>query len=469
MTNEDRQLLTIAVQKNIITLEQSREIAALIEDLARKNIQTSIKKLMLQKGYLSLEKLRILNQLVRTNQARAMTASSPDPPGTTPDYAHVRSTAGQPGSSDVIMKEPPHTRVKSMEPCSRSLGQAQPSSSTPQEKQAFYEVVPGYRLIEKIGAGGISAVFRAQDTRNFKSVAVKIMFPQHAKNELYVKRFLREADLLIKFDHPNIVKGIERGQSRGLYYFVMEFIPGESIFRKIQRDGPLDEDAALDAILQIASALDYLQSQQIVHRDIKPDNVLIAPDGLVKLIDLGFAKPIGSTEESHHEFTVGTPQYMSPEQARGVADLDMRSDIYSLGASLYHMVTGVVPFTGADNMEVMAKQVLEDLQSTHLKDGKITPHIYYFIEKMMAKEADIRYQTPREVIEDIERQRKGWKALEFDPSKVEADFFRRLNPDAWRVQAPGKRTPGITERSTMPVRRDTDRKTSRFFRLKRDK
>ncbi|MBI5369515.1 MAG: protein kinase, partial [Planctomycetes bacterium] len=133
--------------------------------------------------------------------------------------------------------------------------------------------------------------------------------------------------------------------------------------------------------------------------------------------DLGFAKPIGVSEEEAGESTCGTPQYMSPEQAKGAIDLDIRSDIYSLGATLFHMVTGDVPFKGTDNMEVMAKQVLEELKSSDVKNRKISRHMHYFIEKMMAKDKDLRYSSPREVVEEIESVVAGFKSLQFDPTQ----------------------------------------------------
>jgi serine/threonine protein kinase len=234
--------------------------------------------------------------------------------------------------------------------------------------------------------------------------------------------------------------------SNGLYFLAMELIDGLSvldILEQIQKEqerlrgvaspifpggvapapppaeaseekGSIEEDLALEIILQSARALTYLQEHGIVHRDVKPGNIMITRAGAVKLCDLGFAQPIagGISALGESDVTCGTPEYMSPEQARGQRDVDIRSDIYALGATLYHMVLGDVPFKGTDTLDVMAKQVLAELYSPRVKE-RLSHHMHYFIEKMMAKEKDIRYQSPREVIEDIEAQIDGVRSLLF--------------------------------------------------------
>jgi serine/threonine-protein kinase len=194
----------------------------------------------------------------------------------------------------------------------------------------------------------------------------------------------------------------------------------------LDRNRTLEEDLALEVILQAARALHYMEEQGVVHRDVKPGNIMITREGGIKLCDLGFAQPIaGASATGAADVTCGTPEYMSPEQARGQRDLDIRSDIYALGATLYHMVLGEVPFKGTDNLDVMAKQVLAELYSPRVKE-KLTRHMHYFIEKMMAKEKDIRYQSSREVIEDIEAQIEGFRSLQFRRSGPPPDPVERL-------------------------------------------
>ncbi|MBI4833677.1 MAG: serine/threonine protein kinase [Planctomycetes bacterium] len=275
--------------------------------------------------------------------------------------------------------------------------------------------IPGYQIQGKLGSGGMGIVFKALDIKNNRTVALKLLYPKTVQNKTFLDRFAREAKLLMKFDHPNIVKGYQVANYKGLYFLAMEYIEGKSAQQLLDEKGPFKEDFATYTILQAAKALEYMQKEGIIHRDVKPDNLLITPDNKVKLCDLGFAQPIGcATTETSTDTTCGTPQYMSPEQAKGKADIDIRSDIYSLGATFYHLVIGKTPFQGTDNMEIMAKQVLDSLQSDEVKNRRLSPLTLYFIEKMMAKEKEIRYQNPTEVIEDIEAQTAGFKSLFYE-------------------------------------------------------
>jgi serine/threonine protein kinase len=232
-----------------------------------------------------------------------------------------------------------------------------------------------------------------------------------------------EADLLKRLEHPNVVKGYRVGRLGGRYLFFMEDVDGPTLQDKI-RQRALDEDEALVVILQVARALEYMRSQGIVHRDIKPGNILVTADSKVKVIDLGFAVAGHGSGESGT--TQGTAAYLSPEQAQGRGDLDVRSDIYSLGATLYQMVLGELPFAG-DDQELVQKAVLEGLSAEATKGGRISAHMHYFIEKMMAKDRDIRYQDPHELMEDIEEQISGKKTLEGDevPAGDDGDLTRR--------------------------------------------
>ncbi|MEW6026560.1 MAG: serine/threonine-protein kinase [Planctomycetota bacterium] len=290
------------------------------------------------------------------------------------------------------------------------------------------ESLPGYKIMGKLGAGGMGIVFKALEIKTNRTVAIKMIFPKTVANPNFFNSFRREAQLLIKFSHPNIIRGYyvtPREGVNGLHYLVMEYVEGDSVQKLIddvqEKSGQvagINEELALMIIMQAANALDYLQSNNILHRDIKPDNLLLdKKKGVVKLCDLGFAQPISQSAEgatNTSTTTSGTIAYMSPEQARGQS-ADIRSDIYSLGATLYHLITGKTPFSGTGDMEVMAKQVLADLQSDEIKNKGFSPLVLYFIEKMMAKEKEIRYQNPQEVIGDIKSQMDGFKSLEFHP------------------------------------------------------
>ena len=297
------------------------------------------------------------------------------------------------------------------------------------------EPVPGFQIVAKLGTGGTSTVFLAVETKPpGRKVALKILHPSKAADPRALKRFQTESELLVKLDHPHLVKGYAHGQHGPLVYLAMEYLEGDTALDLLERAGGFTETRSVEIALQTAEVLAYLQGQGYVHCDIKPGNIMLLPDGRAKLLDLGFAKPIGNDAAgAASETTSGTVQYMSPEQAKGQSDLDARADIYSLGATLYHMVMGQVPFSGTDSLEVMAKQVMEALNSTEIKNRRFSKHLHYFIERMMTKDKALRYQTPKELIEDIRSQMEGFSSLEYKPEDrrpVTTRILQGLRPGA---------------------------------------
>jgi serine/threonine-protein kinase len=261
--------------------------------------------------------------------------------------------------------------------------------------------LPDYDLKEFIGDGASARVYRGIYKPRELEVAVKILHPEQELQRKSLKRFMREAHLLCKLRHPNIVRGYEVRKVNGWRFLAMEWVNGCTVLEEIDRRGTLDGPTALHITRQIASALGYLHSKGIVHRDIKPGNVLVDPAVNAKLIDLGLCHLMAQDSQETEGTTVGTVGYISPEQAKG-AEVDVRSDIYSLGVSLYHMVVGEVPFTGDDDFEVMSKQIMQTLRSDRIKSLNISPNVHYAIQKMMAKDPGIRYQEPGEIVRDID-------------------------------------------------------------------
>jgi len=236
-----------------------------------------------------------------------------------------------------------------------------------------------------------------------------VLPPELAKNSTFLERFRREADIAARLDHPNMVRAIEAGESGGFHYFAMEFVEGESVYRRLKREGVIPEGEALQIARHVSLALQHAHDAGLVHRDIKPDNIFLAADGQAKLGDLGLARSTGG-EESRLTQTgvmVGTPHYVSPEQARGSADVDTRSDIYSLGATLYHMVTGQVPFEGDTAMAVLNKHLNEELPWPADVNDELTDEICLLIAKMMAKDPADRYQEPLALTAEIDRVLRG--------------------------------------------------------------
>ncbi|MBI4613860.1 MAG: serine/threonine protein kinase [Planctomycetes bacterium] len=223
---------------------------------------------------------------------------------------------------------------------------------------------------------------------------MKIIRPELLSREDAVKRFLRESRILLDLDHPNLVRGLEVGFSEGLYFLAMEYVAGRSLRRRIESEGSVPEAEALAILVQVVQALSAVEARRYMHRDIKPANILLASSGKAMLCDLGLARSIGaktSTSLTATGFIVGTPDYISPEQALGRDDIDIRSDIYSLGATLYHALVGNVPFYNRSPIEVMLKHVYEPIVPPRSVRPGISARTSALVVKMMAKEPKDRY------------------------------------------------------------------------------
>jgi serine/threonine protein kinase len=256
-----------------------------------------------------------------------------------------------------------------------------------------------YELGPVLGEGGQARVFRAVDRTDGNAVALKVLRPEIAKDQKAVQRFVAESRLLIDLAHPHIVRGQRVAREGATVFCAMEVVEGECLQQVLEREGALGEEDALRVVRDVAAALSHLHGRGLVHRDVKPGNVMRAADGRAVLIDLGFA--VGGADEGG-ETTAGTVHYIAPEQARGHAGLDVRADIYALGATLYHLVTGSLPFAGKTSEEVLAKQVLESLSGARIRALEISPQVHYLIEKMMAKEKEIRFQDPHQLAREVD-------------------------------------------------------------------
>ncbi len=269
--------------------------------------------------------------------------------------------------------------------------------------------IPGYEFIAKIGQGAIGSVFKAKQVSMDRVVAVKILSPKYSKDPNFVERFLREARAVAKLHHENVISGIDVGESNGLHYLVMEFVDGAPAAALMKKDGGrLDEKRCLSIGLQVARALNHAHKHGLVHRDVKPENVMVTIDNVAKLCDLGLAKQAkGDSGATMDGTCVGTPNYISPEQARGEDNIDIRADIYSLGASLYHMATGGPPFSGANPMVVMTKHVTEMPESPKKRLPSLSDGFTNLVLRMMSKRREDRPQNPEALIADIEKVQSG--------------------------------------------------------------
>ncbi len=269
--------------------------------------------------------------------------------------------------------------------------------------------IGGYEILAKLGAGTVGTVYRAKQVALDRIVALKILNPTYAKNPQFVERFVDEARTAGRVNHPNVCQVYDVGEDRDVYYFSMELIDGPSVADMLRERGRLLVPEALDIARQVALALRAAHTQGLVHRDVKPANVLVTGEGLAKLVDLGLAKEVvssGGKATAQELGVAGTPYYMAPEQAQS-ADVDIRSDIYSLGATLYHMLVGEPPFTGPHPTAVMIKHASEPLTPPAEVDSSIPGRASALVEKMMAKMPDERHADPDELIEDIEAAISG--------------------------------------------------------------
>ena len=319
--------------------------------------------------------------------------------------------------------------------------------------------IPGYEILNKIGQGGMGAVFRARQLSMDRIVALKVLPPRLARDQNFRERFMREARAVAKLNHENIIQGIDVGAASGLYFFVMEFVDGKPVSRLMGTDGALPEAKALSICAQIARALEHANRHKMVHRDVKPENIMLTSEGVAKLCDLGLAKQesgdVGLTQAG---LSVGTPSYISPEQARGEGDVDVRSDIYSLGASLYHMLAARVPFEGTVPSVVMTKHITEDLVPPKVHRPEISDAANAIVVKAMQKRREDRYQEPAQMAADLEAAAAGKpliharvasaprKAAPGAPSSASGAESRRqahLGAPARNAAPPGKRPSAI--------------------------
>ncbi len=261
-----------------------------------------------------------------------------------------------------------------------------------QEKFETEREIGGYRLIEKIGAGTMGTVYKAKQISLDRVVAIKILSPHLAHKGDYAERFLREARSVARLNHPNVISGIDVGEADGVRYFVMEYASGVTVGSLLARGGAMEESRVLRVAVQIARALDHAHEAGLVHRDVKPDNILLTKDGIAKLCDLGLAK-----DRPEEGVSLGTPNYISPEQAKGLRDVDIRSDLYSFGATLYHMATGQPPFSGNAKV-VMVKHLSEKPRSPRELEPDLSEAFDSIILRLLQKEPIDRFATPKELI-----------------------------------------------------------------------
>ena len=306
-----------------------------------------------------------------------------------------------------------------------------------------------YQLVRKLGQGGMGAVYEAVQTKLDRKVALKVLAQKLTSDSTFLERFQREAKAAAALNHPNIVQVYDIGEDRGIHFFAMELVDGESVQDRLKREGKLPLDWSLHIVRSVAEALRFAGEHQIIHRDIKPDNIMLTKGGHVKLADLGLAKKLGgdTVGVTQTGAGMGTPYYMAPEQAEDARSVDHRADIYSLGITLLHLLTGKRPFEGESAYNIIIGHVNKPLPTGEQLGTPLPAAVESVIRKMCAKEPGDRYQDYDSLVADLQKAQQGaGTAVQAAP----ADKTPAQGPAR---QAPSSRTPEAREAATVPARR----------------
>lgn len=272
--------------------------------------------------------------------------------------------------------------------------------------------IGAYDLILKIAEGGMGAVYKGRSQVTGDIVAIKIIPSDTAKNPVLLKRFEQEFRAASLLDHPNVVKAIEYNSSGANPFLVMEFVDGQTIGRCVERDGAFQEERAVHIIAQVCDGLHRAHKQGLIHRDVKPDNVLVTPDGTAKLTDLGLVKDIeGELNLTKTGRGLGTPHFMAPEQFRNAKNADVRCDIYSLGATLYMMLTGQTPFAKTSPLDCWMRKIKNEFPPPRKLNPAVSERVNWAVLRAMSADPAQRPASCREFLEDLTGQAwRGWAA-----------------------------------------------------------
>lgn len=311
--------------------------------------------------------------------------------------------------------------------------------------------IPGYKVLRKLGAGAMATVYLARQLSLDRPVAIKILPKKFSNDPKFIERFYKEGRAAARLNDQHIVQAYDVAQAGESHYFVMEYVDGETVHDRLIRQKRFSEKDAIEVVRQVALALKHAHAQGFIHRDIKPKNIMINLAGVVKLADLGLARAVSDKEAAEAEAgkAYGTPYYISPEQVRGQVDIGPPADIYGLGATFYHMVTGRLPFEGKNPSEVMHKHLKTPLVPPDHVNPQLTGGTAQIIEMMLAKNPRERYHSAVELLEDLDAVAKGMPpqhakpALDFGPASPHASSAVASGLAPTRVKkAPGSGSKG---------------------------
>ncbi len=287
--------------------------------------------------------------------------------------------------------------------------------------------IPGYLLLEKLGQGSMGVVYKARQVSMDRLVAIKVLHPKLAADPEFLRRLTREAHVAAKLSHNNIVQAIDVGSAGSIHYFVMELVEGKTIRQELDAGKKYGEREALEIVIQIAQALAHASKRGLVHRDVKPANIVQTADGVAKLADLGMTRDAADLTQVKRErgLTIGTPYYIAPDQIRGRDHIDVRADLYSLGATLYHMTTGRPPFPGEGVERILDAHLNEELTPPDHVNQQLSSGLGEVVEFLMAKDRRLRYAAADDLIIDLECLLSG-EPPKLARKKIEEGTLREL-------------------------------------------
>jgi serine/threonine-protein kinase len=312
--------------------------------------------------------------------------------------------------------------------------------------------IPGFQILGKLGAGAMATVFKARQLSLDRTVAVKVLPRRLGENPEFVDRFYKEGRAAARLNHNNIVQAIDVGEAGGYHYFVMEFIDGKTVYDDLAAGKTYSESEALKIVIQVARALEHAAERGFVHRDVKPKNIMLTNNNIAKLADMGLARETSDVKAAKSEAgrAYGTPYYISPEQIRGEVNIDIRADIYSLGATFYHMVTGKLPFEGSTPAAVMHKHLTEPLVPPDHIVPTLSTGVGEVIEAMMAKKPNDRYATVTDLIADLEAIKRGEPPAQAR-KRLDANLLQGLAEGGETIEPDTQATPNEPEQAMVPL------------------
>ena len=332
-----------------------------------------------------------------------------------------------------------------------AVSKTDPAESSPPKKSKASRL-GDFKLLKKLGEGGMGEVYLAHQAGLDRKVALKVLSKELGKKQAFVERFFREARAMAKLDHPHVLKVYAIDSDKGRHYVAIEFIDGQSMQDWMDERGQVEVGDAVHVTLRCAEALLHAHEATLIHRDIKPDNILVTSKGVVKVADFGLAKAVDEDVSMTQSGTgLGTPLYMAPEQARNAKDVDQRADIYSLGCTLYYLVTGQLPFSGSTALELIMAKEKGQFTSARKLNKSVPDRLDLVIDRMMAKDVAHRYESCAQVISDLESLKLASDSLAFIGGEAVATPTR---PRA--DSSPTSKTPGSLPAVSLPTTSSED-------------